>query len=244
MIHSMNHKQHGTFCSLISPPRVLLVNNPPDKLSSSNLYASSRKLSRSQLIDMLKREYALKSDFPSHSNIVVVSSLSSHLPKKNVAKIIESLQYLPPGFVLILSGSGPNTTKLKNLVNSLGLSGRVGFHKYISDRSFMHLYLKSIDVYVHASTLDVNSLILQDIILSRLLTKLVVMRSSIYRYQIGELLDALSFNGSARDLADQIQLRANGSPSLRLDLQLELVRNQIDLLHRWKQFLGSNGKGS
>ena len=79
--------------------------------------------------------------------------------QKRFSDLLRAMQSLPD-FRLILAGSGPDEIKLKKLAADLGLSGRVHFAGFVSDRRELRRLYQECGVFVSTSNWEAVALVM------------------------------------------------------------------------------------
>ena len=93
---------------------------------------------------------ALRREFAPNGEIVLlaVGRLSS---EKRLDLAIRALAALPPSIVLVIAGSGPGALGLARLADRLGVTNRIHFVGFLSDRAELARLMATADCFVHAN---------------------------------------------------------------------------------------------
>jgi glycosyltransferase involved in cell wall biosynthesis len=89
-------------------------------------------------------------------NVLAVGRLVEE--QKRFSDLLQALQALPD-YTLTLVGSGPDEMKLKGLAGELGLSGRIHFTGFVSDRAHLRRLYQECGVFVSTSSWEAVALV-------------------------------------------------------------------------------------
>lgn len=81
---------------------------------------------------------------------VMIMSVSRLVPKNGIADLISALKFLPANTQLVLAGSGPLETELKNLADNIGKSKQVHFLGTVEYKELPE-YLREADIFCRPS---------------------------------------------------------------------------------------------
>jgi len=107
--------------------------------------------------------------------------------EKNIDFIIKSMKYTPNNIMLIVTSDGPAKKGLKKLVKKEGLSNKVKFTGYLSEKRLDEIY-GSADIFVMASETDTQGLVLLEALqhgLPLVVTKAPVISDFVKKNKVG-----------------------------------------------------------
>lgn len=127
--------------------KFLISNNPID----AQLESFASKTLENKIPDNSNRNE--KNDRIPPNSVVKILAMARLEKGKGVDKVIESLQFLPENFELIVAGTGSQESYLKSLVEKLDLSSRVVFRGWV-DYSVKSDLFNCVDIFCLPSKLD------------------------------------------------------------------------------------------
>lgn len=173
------------------------------------------------IVDNLSNSGFLREDLRNDLNITKNQKVLLYVGRlsleKNIEILIDSINLLPLDFVLVICGSGPMETILRNKVKKNGLRKRIIFVGKVN-RSNLNKYYELSDYFIYPSKSETQGLIFWEALSNGL--SLIVVKSSISDEWVKDEFGIAS-EDNATDLANSIKSIANRD----YDMMSELARN-------------------
>jgi hypothetical protein len=197
--HALNYEQLALFsCLQVDVVHDVVYSQNPCINYTDNIDELSNKYTSSPWFHQIKQAKSL--------NNKLLFSLSSHIRLKNIHIILEALSFLTKEYILVLgcyNKKSFHSKRLDRIIDALQLNSQIIRIPFVDHQSIPSL-LEYSDLYLHASSTEADSIVLQQVLYSIGLDRLLLPAHECYSHLIGSLEGLVSYNPTTSGLASAV----------------------------------------